>query len=208
MLPLGFKKHPNDIRLIPEAGLIWIGATLDGFVRTQIDSEQYYEQSRNAVYAAKNIADGKIGELCVMYYLHEMYGMPLVDIDVESREGSGKGWRPDLMYPNLNIHVKTSTEEMNDRLGCRTWTFQYGNLSGVGGRDPMFRNECHSDYVALVELMADRQSYRMVYTAPVSYMIPRMRDPIKRDLIGLKKCIYEPHLDNETKLSFNIPTSF
>lgn len=65
MLPVGFKKHANDVRLIPDSGLVWIGSVLDAFVKTQVDSEEYYEQSRNAVYAARNIADGKIGEVCV-----------------------------------------------------------------------------------------------------------------------------------------------
>ncbi len=121
---------------------------------------------------------------------------------MEKREGYKKGWRPDLMYPNMNVHVKACTRYSSLMFGKggSTWTFQYGNTSGTGGKDPLFYTNFGNEIIALVELV-DIYSYRMAFTSPAKFLIPFMRDPVKQSYVTLKKCLYETDL-NQHAISF------
>lgn len=166
----------------------------------------YYVRKRNANprKIKKDIWIGKLAEVGVAQYVMEQGG-PFLEPDFNIYGGKNKNWDADLPYSKSSsfkdIHVKAcdgDTVEYLKKNGQEdyTWTFQWSNNDGRGGKDKIFeKNDC----VALVYVpTADSHWIEIVCLADVFELIPLLRDPISARLKGIKKCIYWSDL-NESK---------
>src|SRR5258708_43160 len=94
-----------------------INKSIDEFVsklRTKKQSTNYYVDNRNAneEKAAQDIFLGKKAEYMTALALHKKFNLPLLNPDLEIRDGTSKGWEVDLPYASIdpklsNIHVKS-----------------------------------------------------------------------------------------------------
>lgn len=155
-------------------------------------SSQYYSKNRNTT-VSKSITDIKVGkkaEYFAMYGMHQQYGMPILDIDTEIRKGRNKGWVPDLQYSDYSIHVKACSNTTYKYCKDYSWTFQLSNKNGFGGKDPILTSVDNS-FTCLVFLPNYDSNIGIIKAIlPTSILGQYLKDPIKRSLIGIKKCIY------------------
>jgi hypothetical protein len=180
--------HRKSAKLIDRFGRI---------MATKNQSEHHYEDKRNARDAKGDIRLGKWGEVGAWKFFQNL-GFPAVGLDFEIRKGNRKKWIPDLPYHNVdveypNVHVKTCRERtVSIARGEYTWTFQWSNNDGSGGRDLLFRDEgCREDLVSLMysPFIGSAEGI-VVATAPWYKLRTILRNPISSDLWGIKKCVY------------------
>jgi hypothetical protein len=167
-------------------------------------SGSYYSDNRNASTPLNDIRIGKFAEYAVCMKLR-LKGFPKIMPDIEIRTGFRKGWDCDLPFKEFDIgfpncHVKTCSQKTSDfaqrATGDKyTWTFQFSNVSGNGGRDNLF-NEPNSNELILFMFVPDvvSQKATLVASAPWSKLRRILKDPIVNKLKGLKKCIYSNDL--------------
>lgn len=164
-------------------------------------SADYYGERRNASRPLADIKFGKFGELTGALFLRTK-GWPKVLPDFSVRTGVKKGWDCDLPFNKINkvfpgCHVKTCNEKTRQFAGEYTWTFQWENTSGVGGRDPLFMRPDSNELVLLMYVPSlDENKAVVVATAPWNKIHGILRDPISDKLKGLKKCLYYEDLIN------------
>lgn len=163
-------------------------------------SVEHYERNRAAFNPRSNISLGKYGEF--VYYIFKSVKFPDLELDFEVREGGQKGWMCDLpfneknsKYPNF--HVKTCDDNTRSfvkrhRNDEYSWTFQYSNLKGNGGRDCLFDDpKISNELIAFVYVPhVGAGKVRLVATAPWYSIKGILSDPISNRLKGLKLCIY------------------
>ena len=158
-------------------------------------SNDYYKINRNATKMAEDQFLGKKAECFVKYYLTKVRGFPEVKVDFEIRTGSQKGWRVDFPFNTEdkrfpNVHVKACQHNQYEYVGDYSWTFQWANKNGPGGKDGIFDGP-KTDLVVLVYLENPRSSKAIIKAILQWGEIEKyLKDPIKEDLKGLKKCIY------------------
>jgi hypothetical protein len=171
---------------------------------TKKQSIEYYEENRNATTPFNDTLLGKYGEFACSLVMN-VEGFPKLKPDVEIRTGRQKGWDCDLPFKKINdiypnCGVKTCDGKMSDFLSRSrpdkySWTFQYGNSSGPGGRDRLFSNP-DSDEIILfmfVPYLASKENM-LVASAPWNKLQGIIEDPILDKYKGLKKCIYSEDL--------------
>lgn len=168
-------------------------------------SKKHYENERNAVNALNNIRIGKYGELAVAVFLYKN-GYPKIVPDMTVRYGASKGWDCDLPYKELDdtlpdIHVKTcdvnTTKYLksNGRTDNYSWTFQFGNKSGKGGKDILFSTPDSTEVIFLSVISNINNPNVTVYASgPWCKLYPILKDPMLDYLVGFKKCIYSNDL--------------
>jgi hypothetical protein len=167
----------------------------------QRQSAGFYRDEREATKALQDIILGKYGEFATAYFLRKNLDFPPTVIDCEIREGPRKGWQVDLPYKSMNpdypdVHVKTCDDVTcaflrNNGTDRFSWTFQYANKSGKGGRDKLFDNPNSPDLIALVYTpRITAAQFTMVATAPWKRLHKLLKLPIKDALKPLKRCIY------------------
>lgn len=159
---------------------------------TKQQSVGYYVIKRKAVNEQRvrdNIFLGKKAELFVLEGMKQFFNLPYGKIDFAIRQGKEKGWQCDLVYPNYNIHVKCCDQRTFDYCQDYSWTFQ---LSAQYGTDELFKTTNNKDeYVVLVfvkEQIAEQAVIKAIM--PIKKIIPLLRDPKKKELKNVKKCIY------------------
>lgn len=191
----------TDLRVtLTEQQNINLNKDIETFVEKMTEKDQsvlYYKEKRNTntKKAAEDIFLGKKSEFLTLLGLHKIYGFPLVKPDMEIRVGCNKGWEKDLAFRKKdatfpNVHVKSCSRGTYNYCNDYSWTFQYSNNDGNFGRDDIF-NDANPDLVALVFLETP-QSKEGIIKAILPWVIIRqyLKDPKKKSLIGLKKCLY------------------
>lgn len=169
-------------------------------------SANYYKKNRNAKTPVHDIKFGKYGEYAVAYFLYRQ-GFPICIPDVSIREGADKGWDCDLPYASKdhnypNCHVKTCDQKGSEFVkrvrGERySWTFQYNNASGNGGRDSLFFDLQNSEIIVFAFVSSvENNKVHIVASGPWNKVNVLLKDPIAYKLKGLKKCIYASDLFN------------
>lgn len=160
-------------------------------------SHQYYEENRgtNARKAARDNFLGKKAEVLVAMYLRDQRQFPKIAVDVEIREGAGKKWKVDLPYSEIvkgfpGVHVKACLESITDLADDYTWTFQWSNKSGKGGKDDIF-NGPDTDLVAFVTMKEPEDPVGIIRAImPWGEVFKMLRDPRVESLKGMKVCVY------------------
>ncbi len=169
-------------------------------------SANYYYEQRNAYSPLGDITLGKFGEFAVCLALRSI-GFPKIMPDVSIRHGYQKGWDCDLPFKKyderfFDSHVKTCDHRTSEfvqrfRQDKYTWTFQWSNKNGIGGRDKLFDDPDNKEVVwfMYVPSMSDRNP-KLIASAPWFRLKNILKDPIANKLKGLKKCIYSEDLWN------------
>lgn len=177
-----------------------INAKIQRFVddlSSKKQSASYYSKNRNtsAEKALNDIFLGKKAEYITAIGLNKFHSLEYIEPDLQIRTGKNKGWAVDLPY-NLydkyipNMHVKSCNAKTFKFCNDFSWTFQLSNKSGKNGKDSIF-TDGGNDLISLVYL-DDHLSNKGYIKAilPWNTIYPKLRDPIKPTLIGLKKCLY------------------
>lgn len=161
-------------------------------------STDYYHRQRevNRYKAKMDQMIGKKAEFAVAKYLHDYAHFPLLNPDLEIRQGSYKGWYCDLPYNKINsklpnIHVKSCTQSTLRFVGDYSWTFQISNKYGKGGYDHIFNIvDDPNEQVALVYL--EKFESDEVDIKGIGRWIElrtKLVEPVKPTLKGLKLCL-------------------
>ncbi len=178
-----------------------INKKIDQFVNEMLNEKQsasYYTLNRNAGSihkVAEDIFLGKKAEVFTMYGLHREYDFPSLKIDIEVRHGKEKGWRADLPFSEVdpsfpNVHVKGCNVQTYRYCKDFSWTFQYNNRDGNGGRDDLFKGR-DDDLIAFVFMEYPREMKAVIKAVlPWNTIKKHLKDPKKDSLVGLKKCVY------------------
>lgn len=145
----------------------------------------YYENHRKAVKAAQDIFLGKKAEFVVQR------GLNLdIDVDVEIRYRTRKGWQPDFVFGDINYHVKACNVKTLEYCGDYSWTFQASNADIGGGKDDLLSSD-GNDLVVLVYMEDALSPVGVIKSVSKWSDIKQcLKDPIKKSLRGLKKCLY------------------
>lgn len=131
---------------------------------------------------------GKIGEFAVMFHFLDQ-GRDINSPDMEIYTYK-KSFDADLTLDGVGLHVKSQSKDSYDRLGKKTWTFQYGG-SGSGHKDPLTYKKSTENVVFVYIDAMNTEIY-----GPYSWDIikPLLKDPVIDRLKGIKKCIYAEDL--------------
>lgn len=184
-----------------------------GFVKKLCGKNQsvnYYVSKRNATAnkAEEDIFVSKKTEYLTLVALCKLFGFPKIELDLEIRHGTFKGWAHDLpfnaadpSYPN--VHVKACTDMTYSYCQDYSWTFQYSNNNHIGGKDHIFSSGAN-DLVVLIHLPQPASHIATIKAIlPTSIVLDReeneykyLKDPVKHNLRGLKKCLYYRDLIN------------
>lgn len=161
-------------------------------------SHDYYKEKRNASIdkVSEDNFLGKKAEVFVAKYLIKERNFPKEKniVDFEIRNGHNKGWHVDLPFGEKNnkfpnVHVKACTKWILNYVGDYSWTFQWANNKGLGGKDDIF-NGPDSDLVVFVYISEARMPSAMIKAImPWGEVKKHLIDPKNKKLKGLKKCI-------------------
>ena len=174
-----------------------INSEIEKFVKAlsgKMQSHDHYEVERDAMpdKVVKDNFLGKKAEFFVAKYLCER-GFPYVKPDMEIRVGPAKGWDCDLPYNQFdailpNVHVKACNRGTIDFVGGESWTFQFANKSGLGGRDSIFDGP--DDDLVVFVFMETQESNTCTIKAilPWSEFKKYLERPIKKAFWDIKKC--------------------
>lgn len=187
----------NIIVTIPNDVNDKINHKIQDHVDRMIESTQYYKQKRNADAGKinKDIFLGKKAEYIALFGLVKQYKFPFILPDLDIRSGKNKGWDDDLPFNKKdktfpNVTVKSCNKATLNYCDDFSWTFQYCNNDGVGGKDKMFSN--YSESLVAFVFMENPLSANGVIKAilPFTSIVHYFKPPLNPKLIGLKKCIY------------------
>ena len=188
-----------------------INTKIEMFVKELNDKKQsiyYYEIYRNVSpsKAANDMFLGKKSEFFTTLGLWKDYGFPWLNPDLRIYSPEDKGWNADLpyheTYPEFpNVHVKGCDYQTCNFCHDFSWTFQYSNNTGFGGRDTIFNKVGGSDLVSFVFIdWAQEKDATIKLILPWHSIKKYLKDPIKQRLKGQKKCIYYQDLLNNKEI--------
>jgi hypothetical protein len=172
-------------------------------------STGYYSFQRKTTIerARKNLLVGKKAEFFAAYYLRKHHGFPYPAIDLEIREGKNKGWQVDLPYNNIdallpNVHVKSCDSDSYKFCQDFSWTFQYGNNFGAGGKDEIFDDKHINDYIILVYLnIFENKEAEIKFYGSWSDVKGYLKLPLSPKLQKIKRCLYFKDLENNFSIT-------
>lgn len=173
---------------------------LENFVQGmsgQGQSAAYYNEKRGTTVskASLDIYLGKKAECLTAIALSEHFGFPSVPVDFGIRYGKNKGWEPDLAYNKIdaslpNVHVKSCSRKTFEYCDDFSWTFQWSDKDGHGGKDKLFK-ENNQDLVVLVFLeshLSNKATIKAVL--PLDVVKEHLKEPVKESLRAIKRCVY------------------
>lgn len=170
-----------------------INKKINEFVELMFESVSYYTRMRNVNKdrAMVDMFTGKKAEFFAAKLLNEMYAFGNATPDLTVYSGRQKSWTPDLVYSEgRNVHVKCCTASTLKWCGDYSWTFQHSNNTGKHGTDDIFSNP-NGDLLSLVYLEEPRSACGIIKgIIPIKDIKDLLKDPKKKTLIGLKKCLY------------------
>lgn len=178
-------------------------------IETFVESSynDYYVRKRNANpdKIKKDIWIGKLAEVGVSQYIMSIGG-PMLEPDFNIYSGKNKNWDADLPYSKnskyTDIHVKACDRETVEYLKRKdvedySWTFQWSNNDGRGGKDKIFEK---NDRVALVYVPDTYSEWVRIFAIlDVFDIVRKLKDPVSPKLKNIKKCLYYKDLINESK---------
>lgn len=165
-------------------------AYIDQFTEAMCESGQsvdHYVKTRMASSgkATKDIRLGKMAEFIVAKAMHYI-SFPKIEPDFTVF--TKKSWDADLSYSKFgfpDVHVKACSKWTFDYCKDYSWTFQYSR-----GRDTLF-NDKTNDLIALVYLdNCESTEGEIKAILPWREIKDRLKDPIKKEFVGIKKCLY------------------
>lgn len=161
-------------------------------------NDNYSQRNQhNAAVKTRQIFVGKLGEVSACRFIAQTCP-ELTQPDFNIYPANKKNWKPDLVCRDNRFHVKTMGSDQAALYGL-SWTFQFSNASGKGGKDTeIFGSTTYTQaFVALVEV--DLKDYSaMIYSVLQAKRLfdeNLFRDPKLDYLKGIKKCVY--HVDLE-----------
>lgn len=159
----------------------------------------YYRNKRNAYNFEKMKYDnflGKKGEVFARRYLIEEHNYPRdIRVDLRVYDERKKNWDADLNYGRVegyeDIHIKSCSKSTYDYVGDYSWTFQYNNSIGEGGRDDLFLDKKGEDIIGFVYMDDCEDNYCFILGFyRWKDIVLLLKDPMKKTLKGIKKCLY------------------
>jgi hypothetical protein len=175
------------------------------FASASLQSKTYYKNERRALKAHHDIVIGKVGEFIVAEYLEKKLGYPSAAPDLTVLPVGKKSWSCDLPYPKSTfpgIHIKTCSKSTLIYTGNDnpSWTYQKSNLHNKYGEDSLFKNkelEALTAFIYVHDLLCNEVF--ILGLMPWLAVQPLLTDPIKANLVGLKKCIYATDIIDKYK---------
>jgi len=186
-----------------------LNAVISGFadaMNVPGQSSEYWTGERNAVDPWENNARGKKGEYGLVEILHQEFGLPRMEVDIEIRKGRKKGWREDLILDEDHdrmprFHAKTCNLNTYMKYGKDySWIFQVDNKKSKGGKDPITSGiyPYPNDVVAFMYVETwESPTVHLKALVPVGALHDwnQFKDPWKRDLRNIKTAVYLRHLE-------------
>jgi hypothetical protein len=171
------------------------------------DSASYYSENRGTSQekAISDIFVGKLGEHGASIFLNEQCNVPIMLPDYSHYVVGDKSWSADFNFYSKHgyfedIHVKSTSKFRRDYMKDidlqESWTFQFSNTYGSGGKDELFNSGGEHDYVLLTQVVYDtvdsrwNNKVRIYGLIPWNLVKPLLRDPKLEQYIGKKKCLY------------------
>ena len=164
-----------------------------------IDHYLHKRKATNPETVKKNLFGGKKAEYFATDFFQRDFGFPVTPPDVTIYDSKHKGWDSDLEFSKTNIaypdvHVKSCSDNTLGSVGDYSWTWNYANSWGRGGKDSLFR-KTNADLIAMVFLSTGRSAESTVKAVlPWSVVLEYLKDPALDRFIGIKKCIYQGDL--------------
>ena len=135
---------------------------------------------------------GKQGEFASAYFVDKYSEYGFVPPDCKQYPIHLKNYDPDHKYLEFNVHVKS---RRNNNGFPPSWLFQRSNPSGGGGNDSLYsRPNRVRDIIFLMEIAENDTPY-LVGWCTWRYAHSKLKNPIKKSLIGIKDALYEEDLD-------------
>ena len=160
------------------------------FAKTQNESCELYRDKRSGKNPLLNITLGKTGELYAARYAWKRWHVKWVP-GFKVRYGVLKGWYKDLSSDEglPEFEIKTSDRNTWNLAYDYSWTFQYQNKDGNGGRDKFFDIKEGWVFFVFMESLYDNKAI-IKAILPFSFVLPLLKDPVVKELVGIKKCVY------------------
>jgi hypothetical protein len=156
-------------------------------IRTNLD--EYSKRNQNKVHKILNdIIVGKLGEFAVYKHLKTTTNKPITKPDLLIYTADKKSFDADLMFNDLNIHVKSQSSEQSQKYGI-SWSFH--------PTDTLITKPNKNDVIFFC-LVDDLSVHIMMYNRAV-FFINLYKDPIKDTLKGKKKVLYFDDLIKKPK---------
>jgi hypothetical protein len=182
---------PNEYIVLPDDYFkLYLNKTntfVNAISESKKQSVDYYYEKRAASKPMKDISVGKMGEVFAAYYVHKYLNYSFVEPDFNIYNSRNKNWNEDL---NTGFHVKTCDGYTCKFVGQPSWTFQFNNQNGSFGRDALF-NSNGKDIIIFVYIDSyDKNEAVILIVSPWKDIKPFLKDPLKKSLRNIKKCIY------------------
>jgi hypothetical protein len=86
--------------------------------------------------------------------------------------------------------VKSCSKQIAQKFGL-SWTFQWDDINNNQTRDrKIFCENTDNIYIVLVYVDIENYSGRVILITKPEKVFQYMEDPVKKSLIGIKKCLY------------------
>lgn len=156
------------------------------------DREYYGRRNQhNNDVKRRQIYIGKLGELAASRYLRDVCPDSVPDFAIY--EAKKKSWNSDLGCNSYHFHVKSMGVEQAKLYGL-SWTFQFSNARGRGGKDAEIFAAEQSDrtFVVLVQVDLGKHEAEVITTIQARKLSEHnlFRDPKLDHLKGIKKVVY------------------
>lgn len=166
------------------------------FARSSNNDNYAARNQRNAAVKARQIYQGKLGEVAAHRFLAPSCPS-ITEPDFNIYPPSKKTWKPDLACGKDQFHIKTMGSEQVSLYGL-SWTFQFSNAVGKGGKDTEIFNPdpATQSFVVFVEIdLKTLSAYiHTIIHAKRLFDEDLFRDPKLDYLKGIKKCVYHADL--------------
>ncbi len=174
------------------------------FAYNETIGKKFYSTNRRAVNPNGNIILGKMGEFFVADFMNKVLKFPKVSPNLDILTSHNKDWTCDLRYKEHgldDLHVKACDNNTVRFTGGASWTYQKSNINNNYGEDKLFKDTDYNALTAFVYLENAEINHALIFSImPWGNVRTILRDPIKKSLIGLKKCVYANDIINKYKI--------
>lgn len=158
----------------------------------------------------------KCAEYAAAKFLNEKFNLPFVAPDTKIYTSRQRNWNCDLPYFNvkflnknfteLRVHCKSVTQKSIAKGYRESFMFQLANKEGSGGTDIIFKEGSEKDYCVLVhvpysDIVEGDLKFYVRGVMPWNYIKDNglLENPIKKELIGCKYCVYSESISKSLK---------
>lgn len=160
----------------------------------------------------------KCAEFASSLYLHQNHQFPLVLPDTNIYKASEKNWNADLSYQKVNflnkyfeelrLHNKSVTSARISSGYPESFVFQLANRNSKGGRDNLLDNGNENDYCVFVyvpydKIVSGKVAFYIRGIVPWTFIKENnlLENPVRKNLIGGKLCVYTESIKKAIKAS-------